>query len=530
MVQDMWAYLSFPSKKPSLWWLCFLFVVLFGSACTSSPERKPDVASKGGQHFENLSPDGEESLTSVQPALDPLGNPEPNTSAEDLETSLQSGAPKSTFDPEADPALSIESEPKGQPGSLRAALPQGPSQAMRLVSSLEVITTLDDDLPLPPLLDAIERQIAFLEKSRRHEKFIFGDRILSKADYILGLHRFLEIGKQSTTKRDFLAAIQEEFDFYEVYGPPQGDWSEAKVTAYYEPVIPGSSKKTKKFSQAIYARPSDLVHARVKISYRPEKNCLDKKKGSKGHFCKEKRSILKGAYLARGRYVKTKKRWVLVPYYSRKQIDEKGALKKRHLELCWVDPLDAYFLQIEGSGTVIIDGDKTVRFRARDQNGHPYRGYSKDLQMRASQTGKTIEQYLRGLSSKHMQAFLNQNPSYVFFEPNQNGANTAMGLSATPGRTIATDARLFPKGALAFLIAKKPKFAGHEDLKPSEWEPLSRFVLDQDTGGAIRGGGRVDLFWGEGLEAKRNADVINQQGRLYYLVPKMVASQSVAAR
>jgi membrane-bound lytic murein transglycosylase A len=95
-----------------------------------------------------------------------------------------------------------------------------------------------------------------------------------------------------------------------------------------------------------------------------------------------------------------------------------------------------------------------------------------------------------------------------------------LGLPATDGRTIATDAKYFPKGALGFLVATKPKFDSPQALTPAGWEPMSRFVIDQDIGGAINGGGRLDLFWGRGDDAKCYAGVMKQHGKLYYIVPK----------
>src|SRR5690606_20192400 len=131
-----------------------------------------------------------------------------------------------------------------------------------------------------------------------------------------------------------------------------------------------------------------------------------------------------------------------------------------------------------------------------------------------------IEAYLRSLPPKELQDYLNRNPSYVFFQKLDRSALTYLGIPATDGRTIATDRRYFPKGALAFLSFDKPRFDPPDSLRVAEeGEPVSRFVLDQDIGGAITGGGRVDLFWGRGPEAKKFAGVMKTTGRLLYLVP-----------
>lgn len=133
---------------------------------------------------------------------------------------------------------------------------------------------------------------------------------------------------------------------------------------------------------------------------------------------------------------------------------------------------------------------------------------------------QTIEKFLRGLPKNRLQNYLNKNPSYVFFKTSEDHAITDLGVPATEGRTIATDKRFFPKGALALLSFSKPTFESSEEIAPTSFQSVTRFVLDQDIGGVITGGGRVDLFWGQGDQSKRFAGVIKQVGKLYYLAPK----------
>jgi membrane-bound lytic murein transglycosylase A len=112
---------------------------------------------------------------------------------------------------------------------------------------------------------------------------------------------------------------------------------------------------------------------------------------------------------------------------------------------------------------------------------------------------------------------LQSNDSYVFFRPLDGPPVGHIGVPLTPVRSIATDARLFPPGALAFLRTERPVRQADGSLR---WEPIARFVLNQDTGGAIRGPGRVDLFWGRGAEAEMAAGLMKQAGSLYFLVPR----------
>src|SRR5262249_12421292 len=112
---------------------------------------------------------------------------------------------------------------------------------------------------------------------------------------------------------------------------------------------------------------------------------------------------------------------------------------------------------------------------------------------------------------------LRYNESYVFFGPRSGAPVGSLGVPLTPGRSIATDTRIFPRGALAFVKTTRPVAQPDGQVV---WKPVSRFVLSQDTGGAIRGPGRVDIFWGRGPEAELAASDMKESGELYFLVPK----------
>src|SRR5690606_34494084 len=152
-----------------------------------------------------------------------------------------------------------------------------------------------------------------------------------------------------TSDAEFFALVEDQFDFYEVYGGKK--WGEVLLTSYFEPEIPGSLKKTQVFTEPLLRRPADLVEVAV--------SKFDDRFGD----------ILN----VRGRMWRDpdRQRDVLIPYYTRGEIDA-GALKARKLELCWVDPVDAFFMQIQGSGTVILSGEQRLRLGYADQNGHLY--------------------------------------------------------------------------------------------------------------------------------------------------------------
>jgi membrane-bound lytic murein transglycosylase A len=133
-----------------------------------------------------------------------------------------------------------------------------------------------------------------------------------------------------------------------------------------------------------------------------------------------------------------------------------------------------------------------------------------------------LEAWLRSMSPIERDKILFMNPSYVFFQRSKQRAITSIGAPATPGRTIAADPRFAPKGALAYLQFEKPVFEPHTALgeDPQHFKPVARFVMDQDSGGAITGTERIDLFWGRGDEAKRYAGVMQNRAKIIYLVPR----------
>jgi membrane-bound lytic murein transglycosylase A len=375
-------------------------------------------------------------------------------------------------------------------GCARAPL-QYQKNAMRRVSA----PMLQDDLPLPTLLNAIETELNYLGIASNPHEYIFGEEYFTKAEYLEGLQRVLVLGRTAATSADFFKAIQKEFDFYEVYG--QNSWGQVFITSYFEPMIQGSLKETKRFSTPLYKAPEDMIS--LDLTFFDKKYEADRK--------------------LRGRLVNKS----LVPYYNREKIDSGLALRGKSLELCWVDTLDAFILQIQGSGTVDLGRGKYLYINYAEKNGQPYEAvgkFLKDFIPKDELNLYTIENYLRKLPKAEMQVFLNKNSSYVFFQISDQRAITYLGVPSTGGRTIATDRRFFPKGALAFLGFNKPVFSSGDNIAPTSFEPVSRFVLDQDIGGAITGGGRVDLFWGSGDESKRYSGAMKSSGTLYYLAPK----------
>jgi membrane-bound lytic murein transglycosylase A len=261
------------------------------------------------------------------------------------------------------------------------------------------------------------------------------------------------------------------------------------VTGYYEPLLNGSRKASARYRYPLYAVPDDLLVVDLADVY-PE---------------------LKGMRL-RGRLQGRR----VVPYYNRAQIDSNEApLKGR--ELLWVDdPIELFFLQIQGSGRVRLDTGELIPVGYGEQNGYPYRSIGRllvdrgDLPLeKASMQG--IKIWARQNPDK-LAELLNYNASYVFFRElpaGLPGPLGALGVPLTAGRSLAVDARFIPLGAPVFLSTTWPNSS----------RPLNRLMLAQDTGGAIRGAVRADFFWGFGDDAAREAGRMKQPARMWVLLP-----------
>lgn len=264
------------------------------------------------------------------------------------------------------------------------------------------------------------------------------------------------------------------------------------ITGYYEPLLRGSRKRGGPYQTPLYRAPDDLLNIDLTSLY-PE---------------------LKGMRL-RGRVVGNK----VVPYLSRAELLQSAALEGK--EMLWVDdPIEAFFLQVQGSGRVqLADTKETVRVAYADQNGHPYRSIGRYLVDKGEMTldqasAQTIKAWYVANPARQ-QELLNANPSFVFFKEEKipdpkKGPKGAFGVPLTPERSIAIDPQFIPLGAPVFLATSYP-------LSDA---PLQRLVVAQDTGGAIRNPVRADLFWGFGAEAGEKAGRMKQRGAIWVLLPK----------
>jgi membrane-bound lytic murein transglycosylase A len=221
----------------------------------------------------------------------------------------------------------------------------------------------------------------------------------------------------------------------------------------------------------------------------------------------------------------------VVPYWSRAEIDA-GQARLSGTELIWLDdPIEAFFVQIQGAARIELADRSSIRVGYADQNGHPYRSIGRVLIERGELTlDKASMQGIKAWARQHpdkLPSLLAENPSYVFFREiatdpvhGIDGPIGALGVPLAAGRVIAVDARFLPLGAPVFLATTYPL----SDAR------LQRLVLAQDTGGAIRGALRADYFWGSGDDAGRNAGRMNQSGRMWLLWPKDAAPPGAIGR
>lgn len=275
---------------------------------------------------------------------------------------------------------------------------------------------------------------------------------------------------------------------YQLLQPDGG--SEGLATGYYEPLLRGSRKPTARYRYPIYGTPDDLISIDLPA------------------FGVESRESRLRARLDGKR---------VVPYFDRAQI-ESGAAPLRGREIAWVDdPVELFFLQIQGSGRLDLDGGGVLRVGFAEHNGQPYRSIGRLLidrgelpAERASMQG--IKAWAQQNPDK-LREVLDYNPRYIFFRElpaGLSGPLGALGVPLTARRSIAVDPRFVPLGAPVFLAT----------TWPLSNKPLNQLMLAQDTGSAIRGAVRADFFWGYGDDAAREAGRMKQALRLWVLLPQ----------
>jgi membrane-bound lytic murein transglycosylase A len=351
-----------------------------------------------------------------------------------------------------------------------------------------------DDLELDGLEHSILKSLVYLQRVPADRTFQYGKDRFDAAHLIKSLQYFLDFIRTRPSRKELKKFIRSNYNVYQSVGRNQR--GEVLFTGYYEPHLSGSLYRNEEYLYPIYALPTDLM--KIDLSAFNEKYKGD--------------SII-------GRYTGQ----TVVPYYDRREIDGENVLVGKAEPLVWVkDPVDVFFLQIQGSGKVFLNTGEVINVHYHGTNGRPYRSIGRLLIEeqkipKEEMSMQKIRSYLQA-HPEEMAPVLNHNPSYVFFKLEPEGPLGYLNVLLTPGRSVALDRRLFPPAALAYVQTKKPVVdsAGQID----SWADCSRFVLNQDTGGAIRGPGRADLFWGNGPYAEIAAGHLAHTGKLYFMILK----------
>ncbi len=289
--------------------------------------------------------------------------------------------------------------------------------------------------------------------------------------------------------------------FFESYFTPHKvrSGNRGLLTGYYEPEMYGSRVRTSKFNVPLYRRPADLVGL---------------------HTASMRRAARRAGLPRKLTYAKRTK-YGLKPYMTREQI-ERGGLKGRNLEMLWLaDPVDVFFLHIQGSGRIVLPDGSRIRVGFDGKNGYDYSSVGKALvRSRLMPANKVsldnVKAWLRNNPELGRKAMW-RNKSFIFFrelpdDTKSNGPIGAQGISLIGGRSLAVDRRHYRLGLPIFLSVPNFRKNGHSNLR--------RLMIAQDTGTAIKGARRGDIFWGSGAKAGDIAGRTYHRGDFYVLLPR----------
>ena len=330
---------------------------------------------------------------------------------------------------------------------------------------------------LPALLDAgdyaslresIIQSLAWLTRRPPRSAFVFGTRTVTVGEQARALERVLGFLAGDPAPELLETFLLEEFDVMRSVGGGDGTML---VTGYHEVTVDAALERSPEYHVPILAPPPDLT--------------------------------------------------VAASSPTRAEI-QAGRLNGRAGVLAWArNPVDVFFMEVEGSGTLRLADGRDLSVGYAGTNGRPYRSIARLLIEeghidREAMSMRALREWLTA-NPDQLNRVLNHNQSYVFIGRRSGPPVGSLGVPLTPGRSIATDPKIFPPGSLAFLLTERPRHTASGEI---DWSPVSRFVLSQDVGGAIRGPSRVDVFWGRGPDADLAASEMKQPGELYVLVPK----------
>lgn len=351
-----------------------------------------------------------------------------------------------------------------------------------------------DSLDFKDFQRALSKSLVYFNRVPKDRKYTYGNEIYTAEHMIRSLEtmdRFLSGGPSTSALNRFIR------DRYHVYASTANTDPQVLFTGYYEPTYDGSRERDDRFSHPLYSIPTDLLEIDLSLfsgDYKGHKRLKARVDGNR-----------------------------VVPYYSREQINAFPDFADRSVPVLWLSSrIDRFFLEVQGSGRIRTPDGEIVRVHYAGSNGNAYRSIGRYLirQGEIAKKGMSMQAIRKWLEANphRMDEVLHTNPSFVFFKTEKGGPFGSIGVELTPFRSIATDRKLFPNGALCFLRSAFPDPKRQQSL--DQWEKSSLFVMNQDTGGAIRGPGRADIFCGNDAFAEFTAGHMNCRGSLYFLVMK----------
>jgi membrane-bound lytic murein transglycosylase A len=369
---------------------------------------------------------------------------------------------------------------------------QRPEEALRQIRLFS--PEFRDDMDRESLTLAIRRNLEYLDRLNPETVFHYGPHDFTVQQVRESQELFLDLLSRGFDAGQLSREIRKKFRVYRATGRVED--RQVLFTGYYEPIYEGSLAPDETFRYPLYRPPDDLI--RIDLSLFSEKfkgeNIVARIEGKK-----------------------------VLPYYSRYEIEAERVLKGKGLEIAWLkDRLDVAFLHIQGSGRLGLPDGKDLLVNYQASNGRPYRSIGrymieKGFLAREEMSMQAIRKHLNE-HPEILDEVLNYNPSYIFFRQVDSGPLGSLDVLLTPGRSIALDSKIFPKGALGFISCQKPLVKDQGEI--IAWTKFSRFVLNQDSGGAIKGAGRADIFWGSGPYAELTAGHLQHEGDLYILIKK----------
>lgn len=340
------------------------------------------------------------------------------------------------------------------------------------------------------LISATLTQIQYLKQFPPRNEISIAGNLYSNKWLLESAKTFLRILNKSQSSDELAKLVNSSFIVYQAGGRDNKPAKEMLITGYYEPLLEGSLEKKYPFLYPLYSRPDNLV---TKDSQNENSIGRLDDAGS------------------------------IKPYWTRAEIEEGNLLTGNEL-VYLKDPVDAFSLHVQGSGKIILPDNSIRSIHYAGSNGREYSSIGKlmvdqEIMQLAEVTMPKIREYIQ-LHPEQMKPILHHNKKFIFFSWAKTNAHPkgSAGVNLTPGRSIAIDPTILPMGTIAYLTTKQPIV--NENGKVVSWRSFQRFVMPQDSGSAIKGAGRADIFWGNDKYAKIAAGTMKEKGQLFFLIKK----------